>query len=301
MDLNRLEEFVIIARTHSIKKAAEELHLSPATLSSRLNKFEESLGTPLFSRTGHHLSLTNYGTHLLIDAQEITEKYTQIKQELLYMNESTLHQLRIGIMGSGLPFYLGPFLDITNKLHPDLQLDILDDACYSIFDSLLSGELDLFFSPATSDMVHDDIVKYALTTARQYVILPEDHPLSGQNSISIKELDNEHFILYPITKESCLRDFQLKNLEASGIHYSIYESRTTPSFYKLLVPIGKGIVLTPNPMVSDIPNTVCIPVNDIACPPPVSLFYSKKNARPEVRRFISDFLKYVKEQSSHEH
>ena len=47
MDIERLKEFIEIADSGSLKKAAETLHVSAATLSARLKNFELSLGLPL--------------------------------------------------------------------------------------------------------------------------------------------------------------------------------------------------------------------------------------------------------------
>ena len=57
MEFERFEEFLAIAEHGSIKKAAPELGISSATLSARLIRFEEFVGTPLFERTGDAMAL----------------------------------------------------------------------------------------------------------------------------------------------------------------------------------------------------------------------------------------------------
>ncbi len=65
MDLERLNEFIVIAEKKSIKKAAGELLLSPAALSARLCAFERSLGITLFNRSVSPLALTSDGSRFL--------------------------------------------------------------------------------------------------------------------------------------------------------------------------------------------------------------------------------------------
>ncbi|MBQ8519687.1 MAG: LysR family transcriptional regulator [Agathobacter sp.] len=300
MDLNRLEEFTIIAKHLSIKKAAEELHISPATLSSRLNNFEKSLNTELFHRDSSHLSLSPSGHKLLTDALSITRSVKAIKDEIRHSNSTELQHLRILVVGFGLPFYLGPYLDIVSKNNPSLQLDILDDTYCPIENGLKNNLIDLAFAPTMAHTCPEGIIRHVLASAHQYVLLPEFHPLVNAPSVSLKELDGETFILYP-NHATTLRSFQIENLNNAGIRYHIYESDTSANFYQLLVPIGKGVVLTPFHSFNDLPNTRSVPIRDIIYPAPSTLLYSKDHIRPEAKGFVQDFLKFVKEASSHDH
>ena len=299
MDLNRLEEFTIIAKHLSIKKAAAELHISPATLSSRLNNFEKSLGVSLFHRNSSTLSLSPSGQKLLADANSITQFVHSLKEEIRRDSSTSLQHLRIMVVGFGLPFYLGPYLDIVSKKNPSLQLDILDDTYCSIEEGLKNNLVDLVFAPTMAHSCPEGIARHVLATAHQYVLVPEFHRLANSASVSLKDLDGESFILYP-NKETSLYNFQIENLRSSGIRYQIYESSTAANFYQLLVPIGKGLVLTPFHAFMDLPNTRNIPIRDISYPAPSSLLYSRDHIRPEAKAFAQDFLKFVKEASSHD-
>lgn len=301
MELERLNEFVTLAQQKSIKKASEELSLSPATLNARLTAFEDSLGTTLFHRQRSGLVLTESGNRLYSNAVAITGRYQSLKAELQLLNQEEYNTLRIAVLGSGLPFYLGPYLDIISKKFPELHLDILDDSSYSIKEGLLSNNIDLYFAPAMSHIPLDGITRFTFAVPHQYVILPQYHRLAEQTSVSLKQLEGETFILYPNTKETCVRDFQTENIKASGIHFSTYESDTASTFYQLLVPIGKGIILTPIHMMGDLPNCVSLPVSEITYPAPATLFYKKHNTKPEVINFVSGFTKFVKGTNDHDH
>lgn len=301
MDLKRLEEFTIIAKHLSIKKAAEELHISPATLSSRLNNFEKSLGITLFERASNSLILNSYGKKLLSDAISITQSVQKLKEDIQGKPFTELQHLKIMVIGFGLPFYLGPFLDIINQKNPDLQLDIVDDSYCSIAEGLQNNIIDLAFAPTMSHTPLAGIMRHPIAAPHQYILLPQSHPLSDAPSVSMKELEDETFIIYPQKAETILRDFQLDNLRKSGIRFKTYESDTSTSFYQLLVPIGKGIILTPFHASMDVPNTRNIPIRDISYSAPSTLLYAKENIRSEAKQFITDFLSFGKEVMSHDH
>lgn len=300
MDLNRLEEFTIIAKHLSIKKAAKELHVSPATLSSRLNNFEKSLDTNLFIRSSSSLTLSHSGKKLLTDALSITQSVKKLKDEIRNDSSTDFKHLRILVVGFGLPFYLGPYLDIVSKKNPALQLDIVDDKFCSIEEGLKNNLIDLAFAPTMAHTCAEGIIRHVLATSHQYVLVPEFHLLANASSLSLKDLDGETFILYP-NENSSLRSFQVENLNSAGIRYQTYESSTSANFYQLLVPIGKGLVLTPFHSFMDLPKTRNIPIRDISFPAPSTLLYAKEHIRPEAKVFVHDFLNFVKETSSHDH
>lgn len=301
MDFERLAEFVAISDCGSIKAAAQKLGLSSATLSARLIRFEEYLGTSLFERTGGEMVLSPAGQQLLPSALELLSNYNRIHREVHAAHEHSYNQLRIAITGSNLPLNLGPFLDRLNMNNPRIQIEIMDDTRYGIVDGIQSGAVDIYFAPVMADFVPKGLSKNLVSTSTQFVILPRNHRLAERTIVSIRELDREQFILYPKTAESAIRDFQLRNLKDSGIHYTVYDSDTATLFCKLLVPVGKGILLRPTPMMDIPPNAVCIPVTELPHPASMCFFYDKSNPRADVLAFANDFPKFAKEAGKHEH
>lgn len=301
MDFDRLAEFAAIAKLGSLKKAALELGISSATLSARMIRFEEHLGTPLFIRGRDTLTLTSAGRQLLPSALEILSSYSRISREMQSAQEHSYHQLRIAITGTNLPLYLGPFLDQLNLSNPGIQLEIFDDRQYGIAEGLQSGAVDIYFAPAMADYAPRGLSKNPVSTSTQFVILPRNHRLAERTMVSIRELDGEQFLLYPQTAEPAIRDFQLRNLQDAGIRYTIYDTGTASLFYKLLVPVGKGLLLRPTPMMDLPPNTVGIPVTDLKHPATNCFFYDKSNMKEDVLAFARDFPRFAKEVSKHEH
>ena len=294
MDLERLAEFVAVAQHGTLKEAAFSLGLSVATLSARLIRFEEHLGTQLFLRMPSSMVLTDSGRHLLPNALEILSQYRTIRQDMHRAKDHSYHKLRIAVTGTSLPLHLGPFLDRLILDHPDMQLDLLDDSHCNIAESLISGEADLYFGPTLNEPVPRNLVRHVIGSPGEFVLLPKNHRLADRSMISIRELDGEQFILYPKTAEPAIRDFQLKNLRDSSIRYTLYESDTSVLFSKLLVPIGKGLLLYTHTL--DLPpNTVCIPVTDLPYHASICFFYLKGSTNPDVTAFVRDYLAFTKE------
>ena len=71
LNFKHLRYFWMVAKTGSIARAGEQLHLTPQSISGQLGEFEDSLGTKLFRRAGRGLELTEAGRRILGYAEEI--------------------------------------------------------------------------------------------------------------------------------------------------------------------------------------------------------------------------------------
>ena len=73
--LTALRAFEAVARHGSVKRAAEEIGVTPSAISHQLRQVEETLGVDLLRRTGSGISLTPAGTAL---APELTAGFARI-------------------------------------------------------------------------------------------------------------------------------------------------------------------------------------------------------------------------------
>jgi LysR family transcriptional activator of nhaA len=85
LNYHHLLYFWAVAKEGSLRRASEVLHVSQPSISAQLKQLEESLGTPLFTRTTRRLILTDTGQTVLQYAEEILslgrELLTAIRQE----------------------------------------------------------------------------------------------------------------------------------------------------------------------------------------------------------------------------
>lgn len=71
LNYKHLRYFWMVAKTGSIAKAAEQLHLTPHSISGQLSEFANSLGVELFRRVGRKLELTDTGRRIVSYAEDI--------------------------------------------------------------------------------------------------------------------------------------------------------------------------------------------------------------------------------------
>ena len=89
MELRVLNYFLVIANEKNFTKASQLLHITQPTLSRQIAQLEKELGTKLFIRNNHSISLTEDGLILKRRAQEILSLADKTVKELSY-NEKVL-------------------------------------------------------------------------------------------------------------------------------------------------------------------------------------------------------------------
>lgn len=296
MDLERVKEFLIIAEEKSFKKAAERLHIAPNVLSSRYRTFENSLGTKLLIRDAHKTELTGSGRLFLQNAKELIFSYDKILNDLKESENITYRSLKLEICGTDLSApELGIYMDLYNRRHPHTYLELLNDDHYSISEGLSSGNVDVFIAHGNQDAFQDISGRICIShISNLCVYIPNDHPLARKSQISFQELENEQFILYPETAEPCIRIHQLNCLNSSGIQYSIYNGKYDPVFYDLLVPIGKGLILSyASHRVP--PNSTVLNITDSGYDTYTYMLYNIQTQNETTLEFVNGFQKYLQE------
>jgi LysR family transcriptional activator of nhaA len=100
INYKHLHYFWAVAKTGSITRASERLHLTPQTISGQLSLFEEVLGEQLFKRTGRGFELTEAGRMVLSYADEIFALGHDLEEALHHSNTDRPLLFSVGITDS---------------------------------------------------------------------------------------------------------------------------------------------------------------------------------------------------------
>ena len=120
--LTALEAFVQVARTGSVKAAAEELALSPPALSRRIQALERFLGYTLFERKHQQLELNQHGEGLL---KEIAPALDALGMAIESATSGArTMRVRLGMLPLFASQRLFPRLGDFHRTYPDLHLDV---------------------------------------------------------------------------------------------------------------------------------------------------------------------------------
>jgi LysR family transcriptional activator of nhaA len=97
LNYKHLHYFWVVAKSGSIVKACEQLHLTPQTISGQLSLFEDVIGEKLFNRNGRRLVLTDRGQVVLSYAEEIFSRGQELQDMLSQKKPGRQLQFRVGV------------------------------------------------------------------------------------------------------------------------------------------------------------------------------------------------------------
>lgn len=100
LNFKHLRYFWMVAKTGSIARAAEQLHLTPQSISGQLSEFADTLGVELFRRAGRTLELTDTGRRILSHAEEIFSTGDELLEIVRDQSRTTTTTFRVGCADS---------------------------------------------------------------------------------------------------------------------------------------------------------------------------------------------------------
>ena len=120
--LTAIEAFIQVARTGSVKAAAQELALSAPALSRRIQALERFIGKPLFERRHQAVALNSDGERLL---QQIAPVLDRLTDAVEYMTSGVeVLRLRLGVLPLFASQRIFPHLGDLRARYPQIHLDI---------------------------------------------------------------------------------------------------------------------------------------------------------------------------------
>lgn len=100
LNYKHLRYFWTVAKSGSIARASEQLHVTPQSISGQLSELQEALGAELLRRAGRGLVMTDAGRRILGYAEEIFALGDELLEVVRDPESRTSLQFRIGVADS---------------------------------------------------------------------------------------------------------------------------------------------------------------------------------------------------------
>ena len=146
INYKQLYYFWCVAKYGGVTRAAEQIHLTPQTISGQVSQLEAYLGTDLFIRKGKRLELTTYGKLAYSHSDEIF----QIGRELESLVKSRQdHQdtvLKIGVSAVVPKSIAFRLLEPVQHLQEDFKLVCHEDKLNNLFAELALHKIDVIIA-----------------------------------------------------------------------------------------------------------------------------------------------------------
>lgn len=185
MTLTQLEIFAVVAERKGFTLAAAQLKISQSGVSHAIRLLEQELGVELLHRHQGVVELTDIGESLLQKAQAILGLAETMRQEAADARGMKRGTLRIGSFGPTSSLWLLPkVLADYRRLYPGIEVHIDEGPDRQIVQWLMDRRVDVGFVT----LPEDQFDTYPILEDQMVALLPIDHPLVLQDSVTLKDL-----------------------------------------------------------------------------------------------------------------
>ncbi|KAF3998088.1 LysR family transcriptional regulator [Glaciimonas immobilis] len=125
LDWDNLRVFLELTRSQGLVDAAKKLGIDHSTVSRRMRRFEEQVGSQLFERNNQGYALTAEGHRLIEYAEQVESTVYAAAEELSGHNRLLSGQVRLGATEGFGTFVLAPHLAHFCARHPHISVDLL--------------------------------------------------------------------------------------------------------------------------------------------------------------------------------
>jgi len=194
MHVETLKIFRDLADLQSFSKTAEKHFISQSAVSQQLAQLEMSHKCQLINRKKRPIQLTNAGQLLYNAAQDMLDRYEQLKSELNALKSSGGSRINVGAIFSigmhTLPDYIKRFM----VGHPNVNVHIEYFSAARIYELVLSGDVDIGLVAVPKKDKRLDV--YDFENEPLVLACSPKHPLSLESQVDIHKLQFERFIAF---------------------------------------------------------------------------------------------------------
>ncbi len=194
LDIKTLRYFVAVVDAGGFTAAARRLHLAQPAVSMAIRKLEEQLELSLFHRRDRQITLTDEGRVLLEHARRILRATEDAELEMRELHGLTRGEVRIGIPSMLGSYYFPPILMAFRYRYPNLQLSVVESGTRRIQQMIEAGEIDI--GVVVTNDPPAELESYTFLRAQMMAVMPLEHPLARQASISYADFFNEELVVF---------------------------------------------------------------------------------------------------------
>jgi DNA-binding transcriptional LysR family regulator len=284
LELRHLRYFVAVAEELNFSRAADRLHMAQPPLSAAIRQLEQELGTELLLRTTREVRLTEAGSTFLEGARRTLAELDRARSDAQRAAAGETGRLRVGFSWSA-RFETLPAIGRAFRLgHPDVSLLTEEMWNARMLPALRSGAIDAAVSLCPE--LAGEFSYLAIRTEPVVALLARSHPLASRETIELRELSDEGFLMFPRELAPRLYEFMTGLCRRSGFE-PVVRGDSFHSGWELQILVDVEVVaLAPASVARDLPEGIAATV--VADPPDpleTAIIYRKHDPSPTNRAF----------------
>lgn len=221
--LSKYDIFCKVVEYSGFTKAANAIQYSQSAVSQTVKNLEQELGLVLLTRGKEGIHLTPDGEAIFPYIQAIANAEDALARRQREMQGLRGSHIRIGTFTSVSRTLLPGWMVDFKRSHPGVRFVLEQGEYTTISEWVKSGAIDFGF--VNLDAV-SEMEGRLLYTDKMCAVLPQDHPLTRQTSVSLRDLATSSLILLDEGDFNVpLRAFDAAGLEPQ-IEYEVYDDYT---------------------------------------------------------------------------
>ncbi|WP_344108209.1 LysR family transcriptional regulator [Nocardiopsis rhodophaea] len=195
-DSRHVRVFAEVVRTGSYTAAARNLGYTQPAISQQMKALERAVGTPLFTRVGRRLRLTEAGEVLSGHAEGILDAMSAAQEQMTAIARLRSGHVRVAAFPSASATLVPQTTARVMAEHPGIRIELLEAEPPDSLDMLVRGECDitLAFGYDETPAPPEELVEVPLLDDPLVVLLPAGHPLTEEGSVELRALAGERWI-----------------------------------------------------------------------------------------------------------
>jgi LysR family transcriptional regulator, low CO2-responsive transcriptional regulator len=141
--LNQLSTFLAVAREGSVSAAAAKQHVTQPSISAAIAALSKALGVDLTERVGRGIGLTPAGEAFRPYAADVLGLVEKGRQAAREAADASTRSLSIVAVATAAEYVVPPLLGAFTRLHPELKLTLEVANRATLFDRVLSHDVDV--------------------------------------------------------------------------------------------------------------------------------------------------------------
>lgn len=195
IELRQFRQFIAVAEELSFRRAAERLNMAQPPLTATIKRIEDEVGAVLIERTNRIERLTEAGRVFLDEARKTVNQAERAMLATQRAGAGLSGTLRVTFVASAAREILPSILLRFREHYPAVKLELREAMTTQQLASLASNESDLgFVIPPLQDA--DNLKIEVVARNRLVAALPEGHPLTRADQITLADMSQESWILF---------------------------------------------------------------------------------------------------------
>ncbi|WP_417695152.1 LysR family transcriptional regulator [Roseibium sp.] len=174
-----------VAKAGSIRKAAEDMHITSSALNRRIQGFEEEFGAPIFERLPRGVRLNPAGELLIQHIRSQVADLERVRSQVADLSGLRRGHVRIACSQALQPYFMPAQIAAYRAEHPGVSFSVhvrdRDEAEEDL--RAFKSDLALVFEPA-----HLGDFDVLLSVEQSvYAVMARDHPLAGKQKLRLRD------------------------------------------------------------------------------------------------------------------